>query len=278
MRSNRRLLALVFVVAPLAISGRNHDDRAAAKNVTDRITQVSVINALMVGRYDGVMPIEKLMADGDFGLGTLDHLDGELIVLEGQAFQARGDGSVAKVARGASTPFAVVTPFDADGVGPCPHAATLAELDKALDEALGNPNLFLAVRIDGTFPSITLRSVPAQRPPYRPLAEVAKGQSVWTRQDVRGTLIGIRSPAWVTALTVPGFHWHFLAHDRRLGGHVLDCRVGEATVRHDFCREWLIRFDESATFGDAAIGQDLRRELRQVESSRGDEPAPKPKP
>jgi acetolactate decarboxylase len=37
----------------------------------------------MSGRYDGVMPIPELLRYGEFGLGTLDHLDGELIVLDG---------------------------------------------------------------------------------------------------------------------------------------------------------------------------------------------------
>ena len=44
-----------------------------------QMTQVSVINALMTGRYEGAMPIPELLRYGDFGVGTLDHLDGELI-------------------------------------------------------------------------------------------------------------------------------------------------------------------------------------------------------
>src|SRR5262249_12946307 len=59
-----------------------------------RITQVSVLNVLRIGRYDGVMPIPELLHCGDFGLGTLGHLDGELIVLDGRAYQVRGDGVV----------------------------------------------------------------------------------------------------------------------------------------------------------------------------------------
>src|SRR5438552_1282499 len=70
----------------------------------DQLTQVSVINALMVGRYDGVMPIPELLRYGDFGVGTLDHLDGEMVVLEGTAYQVRGDGVVAVVGPGRSTP------------------------------------------------------------------------------------------------------------------------------------------------------------------------------
>jgi hypothetical protein len=56
-----------------------------------RVTQVSVINALLIGRYGGGMPIPELLRYGEFGVGTPDHLDGELIVLDGRAYQARGD-------------------------------------------------------------------------------------------------------------------------------------------------------------------------------------------
>jgi acetolactate decarboxylase len=204
-----------------------------------RITQVSVLEALMRGRYDGVMPIPELLRCGNFGLGTLDHLDGELIVLDGRAYQVRGDGVVVDVGSDRSTPFAIVIPFEPDGEFPCPRVGNLANLDARL-EALGQKNHFLAVRVDGRFATITLRSVHRQEPPYRPLGEVVKGQSVWTHQEVSGTLVGIRSPAWVGGLNVPGCHWHFLSADRAVGGHVLDCRVCEGQVQYQVCRDWLL--------------------------------------
>jgi acetolactate decarboxylase len=164
-----------------------------------RITQVSVIDALMIGRYDGVMPIPELLLHGGFGVGTLDHLDGELIVLDGRAYQVRGDGVVVGVGPGRSTPFAVVTRFDQDGEFPCPQVAGLADLDARLDDALPQKNSFVAIRVDGRFASITLRSVHRQEPPYRPLAEVAESQSVWTHVDLSGTLVGVRCPPWIGA-------------------------------------------------------------------------------
>ena len=171
-----------------------------------RITQVSVLNALMSGCYDGAMPIPELLGCGDFGLGTLDHLDGELIVLDGRAYQARGDGVVVEVGPGRSTPFAIVTPFESDGEFPCPRIGDLSDLGARLDDALGQKNSFLAVRVDGRFAAITLRSVHRQEPPYRPLADVVQGQSVWAHAEVSGTLVGVRSPAWVGGLNVPGYH------------------------------------------------------------------------
>jgi acetolactate decarboxylase len=205
-----------------------------------RITQVSVLNDLMIGRYDGVMPIAELLRYGDFGLVTLDHPDGELIVLDGRAHQVRGDGVVVAAGPDRSTPFAIVTPFEPDGEFPCPRVGNLADLGARL-EALGQKNNFLAVRVDGRFAAITLRSVHRQEPPYRPLGDVVEGQSVWTHEEVSGTLVGVRSPAWVGGLNVPRYHWHFLSADRTVGGHVLHCRVREGRVQYQVCRDWLIK-------------------------------------
>ena len=237
-----------------------------------RITQVSVIDALMIGRYDGVMPIPELLRHGDFGVGTLDHLDGEMIVLDGKAYQVRGDGVVLEVASDRSTPFAVVTRFDQDGEFPCPQVASLADLDARLDDALPQKNNFVAIRVDGRFASITLRSVHRQEPPYKPLAEVAESQSVWTREDVAGTLVGVRCPAWVGGLNVPGYHWHFLSEDRKVGGHVLDCRVLEGRVRYDVCHDWEVKLPVSQGFNEANLTEDLSGDLKRVESSRGSPP------
>jgi acetolactate decarboxylase len=150
-------------------------------------------------------------------LGTLDHLDGEMIVLDGRVYQVRGDGLVDEVGPGRSTPFAIITRFDPEGEFPCPAVKSLADLDARLDDGLPGKNNFLAVQVDGRFASLTLRSVHRQQPPYRPLAEVAKEQSVWTRENQAGTLVGIRSPSWADGLNVSGYHWHFLSDDRETG-------------------------------------------------------------
>ena len=238
-----------------------------------RITQVSVINALMIGRYDGVMPMGELLQLGDFGIGTLDHLDGEMLVLDGHAYQVRGDGKVLDVGPDRSTPFAVMARFKEDGKVSCQKVSSLSDLEARLDSGLKRRNNFLAVRAEGRFSSITLRSVKRQEPPYRPLGEVAKTQSVWTYENVSGTLVGFRCPAWVKGLNVPGYHWHFLSDDRKVGGHVLDCRTDEARVKYHIGTDWQIKLDDSDAFNEENLGVDLSRDLHRVESLRGVEPA-----
>ncbi len=48
----------------------------------------------MAGLYEGTMTIGELLKHGDLGIGTLDSVDGELIVLDGKAYQAKGDKTI----------------------------------------------------------------------------------------------------------------------------------------------------------------------------------------
>ena len=264
--NHSRIRRSVWFVLTVGACAPTRNDAVPA---VDAITQVSVINSLMIGRYDGVMSVSELLKLGDFGLGTLDHLDGEMIVLDGKVYQIRGDGAVLDVGFDRSTPFGVVKRFKADGEFACPAVDNLTDLEKALAESFRQSNNFLAIRVDGRFASLTLRSVGRQEPPYKLLAEVAKGQSVWTRENLNGTLIGIRSPAWAGGLTVPGYHWHFLASDHKSGGHVLDCKVIEGKVQYDVCGDWLIKLEKSESFNQADLVKDQSKDLKRVESSRG---------
>ena len=113
-----------------------------------------------------------------------------------------------------------------------------------------------------------------QEKPFRPLAEAARSQSEWTHQNASGTLVGIRCPRWVGGMNVPGYHWHFLSDDHKLGGHVLDCKVDAGQVSFDVCGEWVIELDGSPELDQIDLGQDLSRDLRRVEGARGDESPP----
>jgi acetolactate decarboxylase len=111
--------------------------------------------------------------------------------------------------------------------------------------------------------------VAAQERPYRPLPEVAKSQSVWRHERLRGTLVGIRSPQWTAGIAVPGYHWHFLSTDRRVGGHLLECTFRAGTIRYDICGDWTVRLDQSRGFNAPDLGTDLRDEVEDVETRRG---------
>ena len=203
------------------------------------IFQTSTIGALLDGAYDGDVTIGEALEHGDHGLGTLDGLDGELIVVDGDAFAASVDGDLRRVDPGERTPFAVLTPFSADVTidlaGPLTLEELLAVIDDHLpgEEAPGAAALVHPVRVDGRFEHVRARSVPRQSPPYRPLVEIVAEQHVFELEDVEATLVGFRFPADAGAINVPGHHLHVADAARRRGGHVFDCVLREGVLRID---------------------------------------------
>ena len=86
------------------VSGSN-DHRAG------ELYQTSLMSALMAGLYEGEMTYGEIRNHGDFGLGTFNDLDGEMVGFDGTFYQLRSDGSVRPVTADQKTPFAVVTFF-----------------------------------------------------------------------------------------------------------------------------------------------------------------------
>lgn len=232
---------------------------------SDGLYQVSLIDALLAGDYDGHVTIGELREHGDFGLGTFDQLDGEMIVINGVVYRADAAGQVERVGDDETTPFAAVTWFDTDRWVSLDAAGDLDSLHAQLDTALENENLFYALRIEAVLPMLKIRSVPEQDEPYKPLAEVVADQTVWTYENITGILVGLRCPAYSKGLNVPGYHWHFISHDREIGGHVLAAELPATRVRVDRLADWSIRLPEHGAFAGVDLGVDRHEALHRVE-------------
>jgi acetolactate decarboxylase len=181
------------------------------------------INALVEGIYREPVPLERIREHGDFGLGTLDSLDGEMVMLYGRVYQIFSSGEVAEVTGPATTPFAAVTWYT-----PASHDDLAEELDHDafldwLLTLLPSPNLIYALLVEGRFREVSVRSMPRQEG-HTPLVEVARVQSQFDFTDVTGTISGFYTPAFLGSVSAPGLHLHFLSADRTQGGHVLACR------------------------------------------------------
>src|SRR6201996_8746164 len=105
------------------------------------VYQTSTMGALLDGVYDGDVTIRDLLQHGDFGLGTFNGLDGEMLVLDGVCYQLRGDGSAHVAESDQRTPFAVVTWFDVDHSFDVSEPVDRAALKACIDEALPSKNL-----------------------------------------------------------------------------------------------------------------------------------------
>jgi acetolactate decarboxylase len=255
----RRSLILALCLALCLAAGPLH---AAAPR---QLFQTSTLQALMAGVYDGDLTCEELARHGDFGLGTFDALDGEMIALDGAFYQARADGRIYPVAGAMTTPFAEITFFQADRTHLIEMPMNFRQLLDYVDKLLPSPNLPYAIRIDGVFPSVKTRCMPRQQKPYPPLAAAAAKQAVFDLAGVKGVIVAFRHPAYLAGINMPGYHCHFITADRRAGGHLLDCRVEGATVAVSAIPNFYLRLPESQAFSHTDLTGDRRHELEKIE-------------
>jgi len=120
--------------------------------------QTSLMSALIAGIYEGEATYGELRKHGDFGLGTFNDLDGEMVGFDGTFYQLRSDGSARPVTADQKTPFAVVTFSQPEQELDETQTVTKSEL-LALIEKATDANLFSAVRVDGIFIEVRTRTV-----------------------------------------------------------------------------------------------------------------------
>jgi acetolactate decarboxylase len=225
----------------------------------------STIDALLAGSYDGDLTVGELAKHGNFGLGTFNRLDGEMLAIDGVFYHAKADGTVSVAGPQEKTPLAYVAWFRPTQSFRSTASMPVHEFESALDGRLKNPNLFYAIRVDGEFREVSVRAIAPQSKPYKPLVEVVKTQSVHESQSVRGTLIGFRSPAFSKGISVAGYHWHFLAADRRHGGHVLKLTLVDAKVKVCTLSQFEVKLPRNEEFAEADQSKDRSEEIKLVE-------------
>ncbi len=231
----------------------------------DTVFQVSTINALLQGLYDGVITCGDLKNRGNFGIGVFAGLDGEMVELDNNIYQIKADGKVYCPGDEEIIPFATVTFFETDSLQPVKNINTLDNLQQMLDKMITNKNYFYAVRLDGVFNYVKTRSVPGQEKPYPPLAKVTASQPTFEYKNIKGAIVGFWCPQYVEGISVPGYHLHFISEDRTRGGHLLECGVVEGLVRIDSSADFHMMLPEGDDFSKADLVADRSEEIKKVE-------------
>ncbi len=217
---------------------------ASAEVDRDSYYQVSTYGRLSEGGYRGMTSIDKLLEHGDFGIGTVEGIDGEMMVLDGVAYRAGTDLVPVEVPSGTMIPFAMLTYFDEMETHILTEELNYSTFKDLLDDIL-QERLAYAIMIEAEFDSITIRSVPGQQEPYPPLVDVVANQTTLRLENVRGTMIGYYISEGLGEINVPGFHMHFLSQDLSYGGHVLDVEFSDIAVRIDPVSTYTVLVTES---------------------------------
>jgi acetolactate decarboxylase len=234
------------------------------KSDRHRLYQISTSAALVEGAYSGAIASSYLLQHGDFGLGTFENLDGEMVIADGAIYQVHSDGTVLRRDDDFQIPFAVITRFQEEEVFETGAIANLHDLEKACDLYRESANLFYAFRVDGMFEMVHARAVSAVGTGTR-LVDAAKGQGEFEFSNVEGSLVCFWSPSYSSAFNIPAYHFHFLSRDRRKGGHVLDLSAAKLRVGVQMLCEYDIRLPDQGSFLTTDLSRDPTSDLAKTE-------------
>lgn len=219
---NRRLMvALISSVVVTALA-----PTASAETADPWVHQIGTYDYLVAPDYDGLAAINSAAKGTTLGLGTFDHLDGELVMVGGQMYRIGTDGAPVLIDGSQSTPFFESVMFAPTASGPVAPGTTCASLLAAVNALAQSDEGIVAVRVRGTFADLTFRSVPAQAVPYPTLSQVVATQTLFPLGQRRAVLVGFRTGKDLTGTGALGLHLHGLTADRKAGGHVISCVAG----------------------------------------------------
>ncbi|MDA7025451.1 acetolactate decarboxylase [Bacillus sp. CLL-7-23] len=214
----------------MKIMSKQTQTQLACQNI-DQVYQVSTMISLLDGIYDGDFYMSEIKAHGDFGIGTFNQLDGELIGFEDQFYRLRSDGKAYPVKETDCSPFCSLTFFRPDALHEINKPMTREQFEQEMKHLMPSENLFYAIRIDGVFKKVKTRTVEVQEKPYKPMVEVVKDQPIFDFDHIKGTIVGFWTPQYANGIAVAGFHLHFIDEKRSSGGHVFDYEIEKGTVQ-----------------------------------------------
>lgn len=232
--------------------------------IYNEVFMASPINAIIEGLYQTPMTLAELKENGNFGIGTFNDLNGELVLLDGVAYQLDVNGHATLVSDKEKTPFAAVCFFKPFSVEEIVGTLDNAAFNQLLNCCLPSPNLLYAIKVIADFERVRTRSVPKTEN-YTPLVEATAKQkeSVW--DDVSGTLVGFYTPDFIPSVNVPGYHFHFMTKDLKRGGHLLDCQIRGGQLAIQICTRLKLNMPLTLDYLNADFKRDARSDLEKAE-------------
>lgn len=208
------------------------------------------VSALMKGVYEENTTIAEIKKHGDFGLGTFNNLDGEMVMIDGMVYQLSADGHTHQIIDTVQTPFACVTFFKPTTVEEVSEELDYAAFKNLLYRLIPSMNMFYALRIDGVFRRVKAWSIPKQEN-HRPISEVTA--ETFEYNDLEGTIVGFYTPDFIKSLSMAGYHLHFLTADRQQGGHLQYCEVKRARIGVQFVSKLILNMPMTIDYLTASL-------------------------
>lgn len=206
------------------------------------VHQVDVLTDLLHGHYDSVTTVGEVFPNSVVGLGVAQYLDGEIVSINGETWRIPASGVPEIAGPTLGLPFAVSasggTPLTFELAPGATYADIAQFIEQVIDESMGGTSdsrhMIAAIRIDGQFTDVLLRSEHRQQPPFVHLDQALREEVQFPFEAWQGTLVGFAYPQadefGGDGVIIPGLHLHAISQDRSSGGHVHHVTIAQATA------------------------------------------------
>jgi acetolactate decarboxylase len=223
-----------------------------SSNEEDMIFHYSVLKALDNGVLEGNMKVGDLKQHGDFGLGTYNKLNGEMIVLDHVVYRVSQEGKIIEPDDETLIPYSVITFYHQDDTMNMGGQIDYPALKKYINRRIPSRNLFYAFRITGEFEYIKCGGANMQEKPYnKSLLQMLSNRPLYEGRNIKGTLVGFWCPEYIGDINTAGFHLHFLSDDHSIGGHLMEFTSRSLAIGYDTKSTYKILLPDTESFRDA---------------------------
>lgn len=195
-------------------------------------TQFYSLYTIKNGIFTGDIKLSEVIKCGNFGIGTFNNIDGELVVIDGKIYRTKADGTAEIVDNlDEKTPYAIVTEFQPEiehNVAQLNFSDLIDEIDTMRSKLRES---ILCIEVAGIFKWVQTRAPEPSYPPYKDLADIIADQPSTTFDNINGNVVGFYTPEFLSALGVPDYHFHFIDESRGFGGHLQDLYLDEGVIK-----------------------------------------------
>ena len=234
---------------------------------SNTIFHFSIADALLSNFFEGNTTVNEILKFGDFGIGTMNSLDGEMIILDGKPYTIRADGKAYEIDDLERSPISVVTHFKKDYTLNISASIKYPQLIEKINSLLPTQNIFYSIKIIGEFKYIATRSIAKQTKPFKPIEDLINEAVKFNYTNITGTIIGFKSPPFVERIGVPGYHFHFIDTERKVGGHLLDFEMTTGRIEYAIARDFHVKLEDTEVYDNLDLSESKNDLLQKIEKS-----------
>ena len=256
MKRNKLIIIINFILAtPIFLLANN------------TIYQAGTITALTNGQYDSSITIKELKDKGSFGLGTVEGAKGEMMIYDGKAFLSDISGKAIPLNESITIPYASAFNFSNSNISSHYEDLTIPKILTLIKTKLYGTNYFYIFKITGVFSEIHARTIPPAKKGVTLSKWIAEKQKFHDLKMVKGTMIGIYSPAYLSNVTVPGFHFHFITADQSHVYHVYSFKAKKVEAKMEKVNNFEFMLPNTKEYQKNKIKLVSRETLSKMEES-----------